>query len=332
MRLAGEMRSGFFPCPIAAVRMATERLMVPNEHCSVLDPCCGEGEAIRSIYTDLSLDPAAVYAVEIDETRAATAKANLPGCHVLGPCSFFGARISFGSFGFTWLNPPFSHAYDGGRVELQFLERATPLLKAGGVIALVCPEHVPPRYDVQRYLCQWFEKLTVLPFPEEIREYDEVIVLGVKRKEPVDARWMEIEENAAPEGYVYAIPPSKGPRAFEKVEMTDEEVSRALAVSSLRRHLQPVAENKLPSPPLALGIGHVALLLASGHLDGIVRPPDEPPHLVRGTAKKVQYVDRVDVTVNADGSETTKTVIAEKILLSVRTVDVHGNIKTFAGE
>jgi hypothetical protein len=80
---------------------------------------------------------------------------------------------------------------------------------------------------------------------------------------------------------------------------------------------------------LALGSGHIALLLAAGHLDGLVEPPGEPPHVVRGTARKVQYVSHVETTANPDGSETTRTVLSERITLTVRAVDQTGAIRTF---
>jgi hypothetical protein len=102
-----------------------------------------------------------------------------------------------------------------------------------------------------------------------------------------------------------------------------------LAHSPLRAHLAAPAAAGLPSPPLALGIGHVALLLASGHLDGVVHPEGRPPHVVRGTSRKREYVADVTDTVNADGSTTTKTTISERIELMVRTVDRSGDIRTF---
>ena len=69
---------------------------------------------------------------------------------------------------------------------------------------------------------------------------------------------------------------------------------------------------------------------ASGHLDGVVSPEGKPPHVVRGTSRKREYVADVDETENDDGTTTTKTTIAEKIELMVRTVDLSGNIRTFA--
>ena len=99
--------------------------------------------------------------------------------------------------------------------------------------------------------------------------------------------------------------------------------------SPLRSHLTLTPDVPLPSPPLALGIGHVALLLASGHLDGVVQRNGQSPHVVRGTSRKRDFVSDVTDTVNEDGSTSTKTIISERIELIVRTVDINGKFQTF---
>ena len=53
------------------------------------------------------------------------------------------------------------------------------------------------------------------------------------------------------------------------------------------------------------------------------------PHVVRGTARKREYVADVTDTDNPDGSTTTKTTISQRIELVVRTVDLTGTIHTF---
>ncbi len=126
-----------------------------------------------------------------------------------------------------------------------------------------------------------------------------------------------------------SIPPGPGPRFFKKVEPAEIELQQMLAKSPLRSHLTAAAEVPIPSPPLALGIGHVALLLASDHLDGVVRPPGRAPHVVRGTSRKREFVSDVTEVENDDGTTTKKTTISVKIELVVRTVDLTGTIQTF---
>jgi hypothetical protein len=114
------------------------------------------------------------------------------------------------------------------------------------------------------------------------------------------------------------------------MEPTEPELQRMLAGSPLRGHLVAPPEAAVPSPPLPLGIGHVALLLASGHLDGVVQPEGKLPHVVRGTSRKHSFVSGVTDSENDDGSTTTKTTISERIDLVIRTVDCSGRIRTFS--
>ena len=197
-------------------------------------------------------------------------------------------------------------------------------------MALVCPEDVVDEYsDARRHFMTYYENCTVEPFPASDRPFNEVIVFGQKRARPVvdkQARWESVQ---APPGFVYRIPPGSGPKVFQKVEPTEPELQRMLARSPLRSHLSAAPEMPLPSPPLALGIGHVALLLASGHLDGVVRVEGKPPHVVRGTSRKRAFVADETETVNPDNSVTTKTTISERVELVVRTVDLTGKIRTF---
>src|SRR5205085_7190681 len=103
------------------------------------------------------------------------------------------------------------------------------------------------------------------------------------RREKVVDHWkVKWEDMQAPPDHVYPIPPGTPPRVFQKVELTDEEMGEAFAASPLRKHLLAPPERPLPMPPLALGMGHIPLLLAAGHLDGLVKPEGELPHVVRG--------------------------------------------------
>lgn len=204
-----------------------------------------------------------------------------------------------------------------------------------GIMALVCPEDVVDDYsEARRHFATYYENCTIVPFPESHRPFNEVIVFGVKRAKPsvkhTGSPWKLWEAVQAPEGFIYNLPPSTGPRVFQKVEPTESELMRMLANSPLNAHLAVSPKTTLPSPPLPLEIGHVALLLASGHLDGVVQPEGKSPHVVRGTARKRQFVSDVSEVDNPDGSTTTRTTISEKIDLVVRTVDLAGTIRTFA--
>jgi tRNA1(Val) A37 N6-methylase TrmN6 len=333
MRLAAQMKGGFYPAHEDAVAHAATLLRPPvRQPFAILDPCAGEGAAIEQLGRMLGCPGNQTFAIELDERRADKLHSTLPDAHVLAPASFFGCRASFNSFSFVWLNPPFDDGYGSHRVEQQFLLTVTGLLMPSGVIALVCPEDVVGQYsDTRRQVKTYYEKCQVVRFPEEHRPFKEVVVFGHKRAKPqVDTASRQWDSALAPPGFVYDIPPATGPRFFQKVEPTEPELQQMLATSPLRSHLTIAPDVPLPSPPLALGMGHVALLLASGQLDGVVHPDGKLPHVVRGTSRKTEFVTDVAEIENTDGTTSTRTTISERIELVVRTVDLRGDIRTFA--
>lgn len=335
MRLAAQMRGGFYPAHPKAVAHAATFLLPPGKQpFAICDPCAGKGDAINQLSALLGCPPAMTFAIELDDSRAEAIHAVLPGARVLAPASCFGCRATLNRYSFIWLNPPFDDGYGGHRVEEQFLVQATDWLMPGGVMALVCPEDVADEsFDVRQHFTTYYENCMIVPFPDDCRPFNEVIVFGQKRArlhvDPRGSHTDSWESVQAPRGFRYPIPPGNGPNVFQKIEPTESELQRMLAHSPLRSHWAVSPEVHLPSPPMALGIGHVALLLASGHLDGVVYPAGQPPHVVRGTARKREFVSDVTVTDNPDGSTTTKTTISQKIELVVRTVDLTGRLHTF---
>lgn len=335
MRLAAQTKGGYYPAHEAAVAHAASFLRPPSHgRFTILDPCAGEGHALCQLQSILSCSPDRTYAIELDDSRADLIRADERVTNLLAPADFFGCRATPNSYSLIWLNPPFDHSYGGNRVEERFLWNATEWLMPGGIMALVCPEDVFSDYsEARRHFVTYYENGTITPFPAEHRPFNEVIVLGHKRRRPVAdeqvVRWKAWESIQAPAGFVYQLPAADGPKLFEKVEPTESEIQAMLATSPLRSNLTAPRSVPLPAPPLPLGIGHVALLLASGHLNGIVQPEDRRPHVVRGTARKRAFVSDVSESENTNGSTTTRTTISERIELLIRTIDQRGHIQSF---
>jgi hypothetical protein len=252
MRLAAQMRGGFYPAPPEAVSFAATFLCPPlGQEFSILDPCSGEGAAISQLVDELGCPPESTYAIELDDSRAEKLRATLPKAHVLAPASSFGCRASMNSFSFIWLNPPFDHGYGGHRMEDQFLLKVSDWLIPGGVMALVCPEDVVGEYtDVRSHFARHYENCQIVPFPDKHRQFNEVIVFGHKRaKLRSDARSFSWDSVQAPPGFIYQIPSGPGPKTFMKVEPTEIELQKMLARSPLRLHLSVVA-NERPASTL----------------------------------------------------------------------------------
>lgn len=319
MREEGKAKLGFFPAPPQALDLLLTRLTASPE-AAVIDPCAGEAVALKHLLTGLGLSNERAWAIELEKARGETVRANLPGAQVLAPASFFGCRIQRESLSLVYCNPPFS---------IKWLEKCTGLLCPYGVLCFVIPENFTYEFTCREHMATHYDHITVLAWPEEFRHHHEIFLLAVKRKTPLErVDWRSWDQAKANPGYTYHVPPAPGPgEHFVKTELTDAEVEELLEASPLNRHMEVPPIIALPRPPLALSTGHVALLLATGNLDGIVCPPDGEPHVIRGVAKKVEEVS-AEETVESKAETVTKTTYTERILMSVRAVDAKGEIHT----
>lgn len=331
-RQASQQRGGFYAIPPRAIQeIVAHRVMKPSPDdgkltTTILDPCAGKGEAIKQWAEVLGVPMENVYAIELEDGRAEEIRQTLPGANILSPCSIFGCSITPRSISFLHLNPPFDDAIGGGaRTETQFLQYATSWLAPGGTLCFVCPEKVAGNLGIKNMLKAYYDNIDIIPFAEEYRHFNEVFMLARKTGEshhPSDIDWMDIRRVGM--GYKYALPRVKRPDIFRQTMLTDTQIVKCLSDSPLRSLFTEPPKPVIARPPLELGTGHLALMLASGHLDGLVEPEGEPPHVVRGTCRKSEYLAEVTET-----EESVKEVYRERIEMVVRTVDVTGAIKTF---
>ena len=330
-RLMSQIKGGYYAADPAAVAAVLERLQRPSAgECFILDPCAGKGHALLQLAHGLN---AIAFGVELSEDRAAILRQAMSEDEALAPADFLRCAISYRSFSFCWINPPYDYATGGeGRVETQFIERAAHLLADNGVLALVCPHDVADSYQTSEFFEQHFQQVSAMPFPEDVRKYNETVILGCKRKQPRvvshrDCPYDWLEQRMASH-VVYTLPPGVRPKMFRVTEPTDTELARLVSRSPLRFHIERPADrlDYRPRPPLSPGNGHRAMLLASGHIDGLICPPNEPPHVIRGTAAKEEFLASSDTSEDEQGNLTTKTVFSERTKLLIRVLDSLGNI------
>jgi hypothetical protein len=333
MRPQAQLRGGFYPAPEEAVATAILYLTPPKSATAILDPCCGEGRAIRQLSEHLG---GKVFGIELEEGRAKSAREWLlpAGGQVLGPADFMGCTITpAGSLGFVWCNPPFSDEIGGGsRVEYPFLVRATQLLMPKGVMAFVCPEDVAKNRDIVNHIFSWYTDLGMIRFPEGHRKYKEVVCFGVRRERAVEASLgkstQQVSWDLKPG--CYRVPPAAGPRVFLKTRHTQGELLKALAASPLQRLFKAPPPQAMARPPLELSKGQMALVLAGGYLNGVVQKPGEPPIVIKATPYKEDYMKESTTEVRGEGTDKERevqvTVMSQRIKLRVRVAEQSGKI------
>ena len=346
------------------------RLQESQRPFHLLDPCAGEGAAAQAIATGLGIPESQVYLVELHAGRAEAIKARMPEAPLLGPADFKATSIAPRSYSAVFCNPPFDGEFGcrSRREEYTFSQAAIRLVAEDGVFILVAPYSavIGNREFCELLDCQ-LKDIAMWRFPDGHRNFNEMVLMGYRRPVPwtveqshsqgllhkanfhwrtygrgedlpplgevqprewIDGRGSPSREESV---RVYLIPPSCRPSRFAKVGYTDEELAAAVNASGLNKLLEYIEPPKPRRPPLPPGKGHIAMILASGMIDGVLWTPDGA-HVVRGVASKREYFNEEASGVELDdekGEARIKEVFSQKIELSVRAVDRSGVIHTF---
>lgn len=344
MRLAAQIKLGFYPCPLGVVDLIAERHVTTTnpDSFAILDPCCGEGEAVKRLADKLGVTNERIFAVELDRNRAAKAVETISGAHIMNT-SFQSVYMTPGSIGLAWVNPPFDQELGGGRrEEASFVSGAWSTLASGGVLVLISTKSFFASRDrcVQQLASHFDGKL--YKFPEELRRFDEWVYIGAKRKDPKEYASAydlykynhDAPDLGDPAVIPLSIPRSSPCRAFKKFTYEETELIEATARSPIHRVAFRGSEFKAERPPLPLNRGHRALALASGILDGLVETDDpDDDHVTRGITRKIKR-SRVEYSFDPDTDvHTQKIVTTEHPVTTARILFLSdGSIKTLGVE
>jgi hypothetical protein len=183
---------GFYPCPPHLVSRVARLLGVDMTSLQVfVDPCAGEGAAVRALADAMVGEHirthARFYLVEMDATRHATLKAaqhdvDWRSENVLLGDAFNVEWSHYGKSGATvlWLNPPYDTDKIHGRLEQAFLARWAGCLMDGGALVFVVPHHALAASAAT--LAQHFDEVSCWRFPEpDFAAYRQVFLVARKR-------------------------------------------------------------------------------------------------------------------------------------------------------
>lgn len=345
MRLAGQQKLGYYPIPPEAMAYAAKFLSAPDPATTVvLDPCCGNGNAIHNLASALAVPQANIFGAEIDMNRVDEARALMPNAKIVGPADFNEMDATYGWASLAWVNPPYDDEINGGgREEDAFFRHACDCVRPEGIVMLALPETViSTRYDLQNSILCRCECLTMIRYPAGFRRFKEVILIARKRKSRIfgddkatgHEAWRKSIRHVhhdtpgiLPNPYV--LPPGESPRRFAKASYTPLEIAAAMHHSPLKRMFEPPAPKPLPRPGLQLGANQRALVLAGGLLNTVLSKPNGERILIKGSAYKEDFVKEKteDVIETRDGPQIkSTTVISQRICLRVRVLDKDGVI------
>ena len=343
MRLAAQAKMGYYPTPESVTPVIASYLKRRQQGLiRILDPCAGEGTAIRFIGDHLQSE---TYGIEVDQERGSRAKDILTKCLVM---DYEHAGISHGSFSLLWLNPPYdwaardSEIEKSERYERSFLRDCMRYLCPNGVLVYLIPQR---RLDghIARMLSYRFEQISVFRFPKEsYGSFKQIVIFGVLKKRPnkddemagylkkcgmVPAVVPFLPENPP---HVYSVPvsPSKGKFVFRSKEIDPAELAEEIGQHGLFHKITemttPLSMAEKIRPIMPLRHGHLAQVLACGLMNGVVWDREKRnPLLIKGiTKKEVQH----SVEIQGEGVE--KHIERDRIKIIINAFDRSGQMLT----
>jgi len=183
MRLAAQAKMGYYPTPPSVIALIANTLIRSGKgNLKLLDPCAGEGTALKQIGEKLSAE---TYGIELDTERGQAARENLTQCLIT---DYMATRISNQAFSLLYLNPPYDWAIRNDEVsaseryERTFLRNTIRYLIPNGVLVYLIPQ---ARLDktIAKILAYRFKDVKVYCFPEdEYKTFKQIIIFGVLKK------------------------------------------------------------------------------------------------------------------------------------------------------
>lgn len=294
-RLMNRVRMGYQPTDPAHVDLLRRAVVFPTEPVNLLDPCCGEGEALARFADGAN---AVTYGIEIDELRGEMAQRRL---NRVGFGSFFFSRVSSGAFQGLFLNPPYLSVrteYGNRRLEKSFLADGLRLLQNGGLLVYIIP-YYRATPDVCRVLCENLNDLRVHRFMgQEFRQFRQVVFLGTKipRREASGMAERLFTYLLSPQNIpeldqlpesAYVIPPAAKPvEQFKGDQFNVAELAEQLKRSKTLDYLfeNRTLDTRERRPLLPMNLSQIGLIGASGLMNGLV--DCDTPHVIKGRIVK----------------------------------------------
>jgi hypothetical protein len=303
MRNAGRLILGFYPLPPEEARRLRQHLSFPSGKFSAVDPCVGDGVAFETL---LEGSHGRRYGIEIDALRSQQAQdKNIQV--VRGDA--LEVRCPAESLSLLYLNPPYDFevgASGNRRFEELFLHHTFRWLKRSGVLVFVIPQRQLERCS--SLLAEYFLDIRVfrLTSPASV-QYRQVAVLGVRRsarQTQTDRQQRAMVEHLKGSAHATELPPLtdipesryqvplSGPSEFTNrglpLDAIEDLLARSPAYTQAARLLIRQPAVLRGRPITQLHGGHVALLAASGALNGVFgQGPDR--HMANWSAARMYH-------------------------------------------
>lgn len=341
-REISRVQCGYFPTQDRIVA-ALSKLIQPAAAgpVSVLDACCGTGEAIARLKANWNAAHVRTLGIELDKDRAAAAEKNLD------EALWSAIEDAHPSAGVSLLffNPPYDEVRGSGRLEAQLLDVVKEWTRKDGLLVLIVPASVlQEEYgDLPYLLTQWYETLATYDYPlPERKDFGQCVYIGQRREQQLrsyDAPafpkmpWPELPLDA-PKPLFTA--PKSANVTLRRVEVPDAVLLDSLSRSPLKHALLQDAlapEPPLARPPLPLRSGHVALLLAGGMCDSVIEDKEHGKFMVKGSLNVSNRKMRTEDKLDSDGTKIAEVdVYRTRYELNVKALKADGTVEAYTSE
>jgi Uncharacterised methyltransferase family (DUF6094) len=346
-RLANNfVKNGYFPTDAVTMGQVLSAIDVGGSRSRIFDPCCGEGTALAELKHHLQESGSTVEAigVEFDSERAWHAKKLLDtGLHA----DIHDVMVSQRSMGLLFLNPPYGDVLSdkagtgdrnkGDRLEMVFCRRTFSTLQFGGVLVLIVPTYVINE-EFASLIARNFDRVEIYRAPEA--RFKQCVVFGVKRRSDnpdlnvvkrLVAANLEGKIEELPEIWTkepYAVPMAMPSDNFSIVSLRIDAPQLTTEMERLKKQTLWPRFNQMfgalslpPRRPLRdLSKWHLALALAAGQINGVVRSKSGQTLLIKGDTFKSKKV-AVEHQEGADGQLKETRIATDCFVPTIRAID-----------
>ena len=353
-RINAQAKMEFYPTPEIEISKALSKIdyKVPVR---ILDPCSGDGRTLKIFKETLNAE---TYGVELDASRR---KQSSEFGNVLEADALTEVRISAGSFNVIFNNPPYDegNAYGSRRMETAFIERYEPTLCKGGIMFLVVPESILCNFkkdneDTKKTILTKFAVLDAYKLEADqtykqwmliLRKLNQHHPLAVIKNDGLEiigedgypvyygnekySDLIEISKRLNPNvdhgDFSLAVEPYSM-NSFKSFRITEEQYKTASAFNNktITRILDKLKPQERVNTLLPLRKSHVALLLTTGALNGLIKGT---PLVINGKIERtvLEYED-METKKDKNGVEREISVSksVNKFIAKVSVMDISG--------
>ena len=312
-------KKGYYPTDEETLTGILNRLKPANNKGTIriIDPCCGEGNALAELQhhlsqaeSDLTIDS---FGIEVDKERAWYAKSTLD-------------RVIHGNINDCWvgnrqfsamlLNPPYGdlvadHLKNSkkfrSRLEKMFYQKTKGHLQFGGIGIIILPYYVLDP-ELSGWIATHYQQVQV--YRAAVDTFKQVVILGQRCRSVTtdktvqehleaigqgDIQPKRISDSDVDEQKVFIVPESIKTKlkfmhiAIEPVQLLEEIKQNPTLWTDFDLIFSEAAVDKR-QPLRRLSDWHMALMLASGHVSGLVTSKDGKKLLIKGDTHKVKKI------------------------------------------